>query len=598
MQRELKNNLGFGMIETLIVLGLLAVMGIGTAVFMTQMNSDVKGLEAKSEQRDITTNIRSLLRDPSACFNTFNGRQVNAPLSLPGIKNNQDQFEFKVDDLDQTKKLIYAGFETTAFKSTSADGLKGIFVIKIKLNRSSSAKGSVSLKPDYVTIKADVDTTFNVLKCQSLGLEQESSGYWLPSPGTRNIYYTGNVGVGTVDPVAPLDVSGAVQFGNTGSDCNSRTEGQQRNNPGTHKMEFCNGSIWQAYKLEKPANCIGVFSPCDENCEKTYQVIKPAEPGGTSCAPNKTGDKTKVGCTQTAACGGTGTPDPSLCRKLGCFIAGTKISMADGSLKNIEDVKAGDLVLSFDEGSQSQRIDVVEKPLIHAPEIQRLHHFLMSDGTLVTSNEEHPYFVIEKDNWIRTADIYKLYLSGEPISFLNQKNEILKVKNIILESKFVPVYNLAIKGISKYDDKYGAWGRGHNYYANGVLVHNKYDAFPPVVGENGNEPTEPDGTCPSGLVLVAPGVCGAHTCNPATEHYEYDGIRAMCCPGADPGDPSSPSNILCSRTWCHLGNLLHCKRFTDGTFTNSDNLGDCPLGTPENHTETGANLCQRVNCGR
>ena len=32
-----------------------------------------------------------------------------------------------------------------------------------------------------------------------------------------------------------------------------------------------------------------------------------------------------------------------------CLLAGTKISMADGSYKPIEDVKVGDLVKSFDE---------------------------------------------------------------------------------------------------------------------------------------------------------------------------------------------------------------------------------------------------------
>jgi hypothetical protein len=54
----------------------------------------------------------------------------------------------------------------------------------------------------------------------------------------------GNVGVGTLNPSAKLDVDGEVKFGNTSSTCDGSTEGQQRYNSTSKKMEFCNGTAW------------------------------------------------------------------------------------------------------------------------------------------------------------------------------------------------------------------------------------------------------------------------------------------------------------------------------------------------------------------
>ncbi|MCD6237518.1 MAG: hypothetical protein J7K13_06175, partial [Thermoplasmata archaeon] len=44
-----------------------------------------------------------------------------------------------------------------------------------------------------------------------------------------------------------------------------------------------------------------------------------------------------------------------------CFLAGTKIEMADGTTKNIEDIKVGDKVKSFDTRSKTWRVGTVTK---------------------------------------------------------------------------------------------------------------------------------------------------------------------------------------------------------------------------------------------
>ncbi|MFA5008748.1 MAG: hypothetical protein WC546_05960 [Candidatus Omnitrophota bacterium] len=76
-------------------------------------------------------------------------------------------------------------------------------------------------------------------------------------PGTYRMYFenTGNVGIGTTNPRARLDVNGEVRIGNTGSvSCSPTTAGTIRYNTGVtpNVMEYCNGSIWASFG---GANC-------------------------------------------------------------------------------------------------------------------------------------------------------------------------------------------------------------------------------------------------------------------------------------------------------------------------------------------------------
>jgi hypothetical protein len=55
---------------------------------------------------------------------------------------------------------------------------------------------------------------------------------------------SGNVGIGTANPTAKLDVNGEIKIGNSASSCNGTNEGQQRYNATSKVMEFCNGTAW------------------------------------------------------------------------------------------------------------------------------------------------------------------------------------------------------------------------------------------------------------------------------------------------------------------------------------------------------------------
>jgi hypothetical protein len=68
----------------------------------------------------------------------------------------------------------------------------------------------------------------------------------------------------------------------------------------------------------------------------------------------------------------------------GCFPPGVKLTMADGSLRNIEDVRAGDTVRNAKTGAPAKVRQVIE-----GPETLPLIRFGF-DGTTVTTSQAHP----------------------------------------------------------------------------------------------------------------------------------------------------------------------------------------------------------------
>ena len=84
---------------------------------------------------------------------------------------------------------------------------------------------------------------------------------------TVNYLYTNNnVGIGTNNPQAKLDVRGGIKIGQT-SLCNSNTEGTIRYNNSVQVMEFCDGTNWTLLGEEpSPKLAGGLSSYTEQDC--------------------------------------------------------------------------------------------------------------------------------------------------------------------------------------------------------------------------------------------------------------------------------------------------------------------------------------------
>lgn len=168
-----------------------------------------------------------------------------------------------------------------------------------------------------------------------------------------------------------------------------------------------------------------------------------------TCVPDCSGKNCgEDGC--GGSCGTCTYPDvctDGVCTYV-CFLSGTKISMADGSLKNIEEVKIGDMVRSYD--FVSKKIVPAEVSDLIYHEAEKVDSYLIINNFLkVTPNHE----ILINGYWqeIGDAQIGSVLQSesGKPVFI----NSIEKIED------HVPTYNIEVKDY-------------HNYYADHILVHN------------------------------------------------------------------------------------------------------------------------------
>jgi hypothetical protein len=134
-----------------------------------------------------------------------------------------------------------------------------------------------------------------------------------------------------------------------------------------------------------------------------------------------------------------------------CFPAGTSITLADGSYKNIEDIAIGEEVMTYNEKTQLTETGVVGDLKVH--DVNNLIDLSFGDIELTTT-PEHPFFVKNK-GWVMA--------------------ENLKVNDICLTDDNT---DSMITHIKKYKNKCKVYNllsvsNNHNFFANKILVHNK-----------------------------------------------------------------------------------------------------------------------------
>ncbi len=161
-----------------------------------------------------------------------------------------------------------------------------------------------------------------------------------------------------------------------------------------------------------------------------------------------------------------------------CFVGDTKVTMYDGSIKNIDSVLAGDAILTYNVETDVYESGTVTS--IESPIKDDIIEFILSNGTIINATTEHPFWVIGK-GWSsyspdRTMLDHQMEVSKIEDGDLlldNDGNEVILLNMNEGKSELQKVYNLLM-----------AEGN-HTYFANGILVHNKLASNDPVVFNNG-----------------------------------------------------------------------------------------------------------------
>jgi len=138
-----------------------------------------------------------------------------------------------------------------------------------------------------------------------------------------------------------------------------------------------------------------------------------------------------------------------------CFIAGTLVSTID-NFKNIEDIKVGDIVLSYNEQTQQNEYSQVLQTMIHVT-IEPIYTLYIRNEQLRVTGIHR--FLIKRNNvidWIKAEDLRL----GDWVLFANGTWHLILDIDVNIEAQVV--YNFEVS-------------HNHNYYVgkHQILAHNK-----------------------------------------------------------------------------------------------------------------------------
>ncbi|MFG2880725.1 polymorphic toxin-type HINT domain-containing protein [Streptomyces sp. NPDC048297] len=153
-----------------------------------------------------------------------------------------------------------------------------------------------------------------------------------------------------------------------------------------------------------------------------------------------------------------------------CFLAGTRVLMADGSTKKIEDVKAGDRVLAADPKSGKQAAKKVTR-LIRTDGDKYFNELSIAtkDGIdHLTATRGHPFWSPSQKKWVETGSL------TPGTTLLTENGSTVLVTANHAYTKHARTYNLTVEGL-------------HTYYVlagqTPVLVHNSGGLCPEILDE-------------------------------------------------------------------------------------------------------------------
>ena len=146
-----------------------------------------------------------------------------------------------------------------------------------------------------------------------------------------------------------------------------------------------------------------------------------------------------------------------------CFVAGTKITMSDNSIKNIEDIAVGDFVKSYDTETH-ELYDVKVKRLVLHPNSIQMSDVVFSNGAQLSMTSYHPLLTTTGWHSITNHDGYPTLVVGDEVITENGTTTITNITNY--EADKVMTYTLDVENLD------GKETDNDNFFANGICAHN------------------------------------------------------------------------------------------------------------------------------
>lgn len=141
-----------------------------------------------------------------------------------------------------------------------------------------------------------------------------------------------------------------------------------------------------------------------------------------------------------------------------CFTPDTLITMADGSVKPIVEIQAGDMILSQDSETGLNVLSTVTSVIERVD--RPMYEFKLADGGRLKASEDHPLYVLGK-GWASVAGV-------------GDYKDLATVKTVLAGDRLVGIDGTSteILSIEPLDFSGTVYTLGNSrFYANGILVY-------------------------------------------------------------------------------------------------------------------------------
>lgn len=140
-----------------------------------------------------------------------------------------------------------------------------------------------------------------------------------------------------------------------------------------------------------------------------------------------------------------------------CFAPSVHISLANHTSKPINEMKVGDIIIAYDFLKKEVDTAIVNAVHIHSNKDQQLIEITYQGNVEITINctENHPFLTID-NQWLNALELKV----GDTIYMLDQ----MQIKEVVIKS---------VRPYKNTDQVFNISTSKENYFANGILVHNK-----------------------------------------------------------------------------------------------------------------------------
>lgn len=149
-----------------------------------------------------------------------------------------------------------------------------------------------------------------------------------------------------------------------------------------------------------------------------------------------------------------------------CFVAGTQVSINDNQTMNIEDIRSGDLVMSYNIETGENYLTTVKKLTLnkHSTHMAKV---IFDDENVLEMTAYHPLYTI--NGWSSLTDKkYNQLKIGDLVKTQNGWSEIIDIIQYTLKEP-ITTYTLDVRD---NDEMLVDNETNDNFYANGIVAHN------------------------------------------------------------------------------------------------------------------------------